>query len=301
MGGLRFRLIFSMTLFVNQSFATSNGDLLEQIGIFFAFVVIICLLVGVFLFIYFENRGEVEPSSASQKSSLLQKADEEKRRRKIMKEIEEEENQHHERMLSFCRDIPNPNLRKRLLDEECEHHKEVENILWWGKESTNQQESKGQTLQIREDIFPLSDKKDVRFERGEKQSLQTKKPITEQGLIEWWNNFGNQRFSECRESIQKRFSNVAISKIKGKKEDPEDWRIISITDTSGVSYILPRKYSEWWTNLMNKESDYEYFFEPEEKLPDATSYIRSLKPPLTNGKYVNGEWTIYTKCKVGFK
>lgn len=313
-GSLRFGVILSLILLANQSFATSSGDLSSDIKNFLLAIAIIIVIlgVGVFLFYlfrysdisnyFFKDVPKEKASSTSQKFEILQKLDEERHRKKIMGIMDDEEYRHSQKIHSLVRNISDFNVRRRFMDEESRHQKEVL-LIFQNKEGIEQLEPKMQGFQTKRYVTkPGSyvEGGDTNFLGVKAQLSQTKQQITEQGLIEWWNEFGNQTFSKCRESLKERFFNVEIIRIKGKK-DPDDWRIIGIKNTSGFCYILPRKYSGWWTDFMKKESDYEDFFEPEEKSPDATLWIKSLKLPFTKGQFVNGHWKISTKCKVGFR
>lgn len=147
--------------------------------------------------------------------------------------------------------------------------------------------SRENTLQEISNIQKLkSSFEEIGVRNGEpvRQTSQTIKPITEINLLEWWNKSGDKRLSKCKDSLHERFLDVTVDD-SFRKNDPEEWRIIGILDQGeNIYYVLPRKYGIWWFNYSNKTSDYETWFEVDEKPDDPNLAIRSLSLPLPKAK-----------------
>ncbi len=138
---------------------------------------------------------------------------------------------------------------------------------------------------------------EIRKEEPQKPTFQTKKPLTEQHLIEWWNKFGSQLFSECKETLNDTFLNVESNAIVTRDSDEEDWKLITVEDKNhNYFYVLPRKNSDW-------TSTYQKWFVLEEEGRVMGPVIRSVILPLPKAiKYISGEWGLKgAKGKVSIK
>lgn len=121
----------------------------------------------------------------------------------------------------------------------------------------------------------------------------TKIPLTEEYLVEWWNEFGNQRLSTCRETLAERFSDVK-SEVILEGRYPDEWKVIGISKTSdNLYYVVPFKGGRWWTDYPKGISDHKKWFELEEEKEDMTLTIGSIKSSLPKArKILSGSWEL---------
>lgn len=155
---------------------------------------------------------------------------------------------------------------------------------------------------VKKGSIPSYEEPEIRKEEPEKQTLQTKKPFTEQHLIESWNEFGKQRLSTCRETIAERFSDVK-SEVILEGRYPDEWKVIGISKTSdNLYYVVPFKGGRWWTDYSKGISDYKKWFELEEEKEDMTLTIGSVILPLPKARKVISGWELISpKGRVSIK
>ena len=308
-----FGLVTSQILFTNQLLLASlseEDNLVSDIWQFFKIIFFVVIAIGAGLLIYLMYRREVKRNKEIEKiedglNNLKQTIKErtafEQSRGFGSKNISS----------TMGRDFPSPQEESEISQkiESIErkvgvHTEELRNVL----ENLRRQQkvfsliqemlkkeisSRENTLQEISNFLKLDiSYEEIGVRKGEpvRQTSQIKKAITETNLIDWWNEFGNQRLPGCKETLQDRFSDIIIEETS-KRMDPGDWRIIGVLNkVQDIYYILPRKYSIWWSDFRNRLSDYETWFELVEKSDDATLVIKSLSLPLPKAiKTATGE------------
>jgi len=200
-----------------------------------------------------------------------------------------------ERQFSVCW-----NESKKVLDESSRQYRLYSLLQELFRKETSARESILQEMnKIQKGSIPYYEEPEIRKEEPQKPTSQIKKPLTDdQNLIEWWNEFGNQLLSRCKENLNERFLNVTVEAIFTKEFDEEDWKLISIGDNnSNYSYVLPRKNTDWWSDI------YQKWFVLEEEESVMAPVIRSIKPHLPKARKNNyGQWELIgPKGKVSIK
>ncbi|HWU37330.1 MAG TPA: hypothetical protein VN203_06725 [Candidatus Acidoferrum sp.] len=75
---------------------------------------------------------------------------------------------------------------------------------------------------------------------------EKRKKISENDLVKWWRESGNQLLGKCRRSIEGEFRDAVVEVIGATEHDKEDWRLLAVRNSGqDFSYVLPRKYSIW--------------------------------------------------------
>ena len=92
-----------------------------------------------------------------------------------------------------------------------------------------------------------------------KEKNEAKTPFTEENLISWWNEHGNEEFNDCENSLKETFGgDIEIYgglffKLAGK----EDWYTIKVRENANAEffYLLVRKNKKYDANSLNKFFD----------------------------------------------
>lgn len=197
---------------------------------------------------------------------------------------------------------------KKILEESRRQNRLYSLLQELFRKETSARESILQEMsKIQKGSTPSYEEPEIRKEEPQKPTSQIKKPLTEQPeqhLIEWWNEFGNQLLSKCKETLTEKFFNVTLEVILARSEyNNENWQVVGVRDNIQTEYfILPRKESQWWSDYPKQLSDYDPWFDIEEKT-GPNLWIKSLKSPLPKAiKDPSGQWKLISpKGKVSIK